>query len=115
MPTRYIEAVFASPSGRVVKSIPYAVVLGHTALGNIARVFHQFPDWVIPVFFDHLLLPQALYLVYYLPNISFIHYSLQPSEFILLLLDVIEYLIQLSLVMWKSWRFNNRCDLIVVG
>ena len=92
MPSRDIETIFTSPGGSVEKSIPYTVVLGHAASGSIARIIGQFPDWVIPISFDHLLLPQAFHLGYHLPNVPFIHNPLD-CDFILLFLNVIKHLV----------------------
>ena len=114
MPSRDLETIFASPGGSVEESILYAVVLGHATSGSIARIVRQFPDWVIPVSFDHLFSPQAFHLRYYLSNISFVHHMLKSRDFILFLLDIVKYLVELLSVVWKAWGFDNGGCLIEV-
>ena len=115
MPSRDIKTIFASLGGSVEESISYGVVLGYATSGSIARIVRQFPDWVIPVSFDHLFSPQAFHLRYHLPNVPFVHHTLKPRDFILFLLDIVTYLIELSLVVWKAWGFDDRGSLIEVG
>ena len=110
-----IEAVFTTSGCIIKESVSNTIVLGHAMSGSIAGVIRQFLDWIVSISLNHLLLPEAFHLRYNLPNVSFFHHSLKSSDFILLLLDVVEHPIQLLLVVWKAWRFNNRSDLIVVG